>query len=389
MLVINIIDMLLSIVFLINILYLTIFSIASLFKNRMVVQKYTPQKKIAILIPAYKEDAVIRECVDSCLDQRYPSELYDIVVISDRMSEHTNESLSKLPIKLIKVYFENSTKSKALNFAMGELGDRYDIAVILDADNTISPDFMEQINNLFLSSDNVQIAQAHRCAKNINNPLALLDAVSEEINNSIFRKGHSNLEMSAALIGSGMCFDYDLFKSTMLKINAVGGFDRALELTLLRQGKRFYYMPYLDVLDEKVQRREDFSRQRRRWLSAQIHYLTRSMQFLPSAIREHRWDFCDKLFQQMTIPRVMLLGFCFIITVAMSIIDISLSIKWWALFGILIFTLMVAIPRKLYRKELFMAVIQIPYFFVLMALNLLRIKGANKTFIHTTHGVKK
>lgn len=389
MLVINIIDMLLFIVFLINILYLTIFSIASLFKNRMVVQKYTPQKKIAILIPAYKEDAVIRECVDSCLDQRYPSELYDIVVISDRMSEHTNESLSKLPIKLIKVYFENSTKSKALNFAMGELGDRYDIAVILDADNTISPDFMEQINNLFLSSDNVQIAQAHRCAKNINNPLALLDAVSEEINNSIFRKGHSNLEMSAALIGSGMCFDYDLFKSTMLKINAVGGFDRALELTLLRQGKRFYYMPYLDVLDEKVQRREDFSRQRRRWLSAQIHYLTRSMQFLPSAIREHRWDFCDKLFQQMTIPRVMLLGFCFIITVAMSIIDISLSIKWWALFGILIFTLMVAIPRKLYRKELFMAVIQIPYFFVLMALNLLRIKGANKTFIHTTHGVKK
>ena len=31
-------------------------------------------KKIAILIPAYREDKVILECVNSCLQQNYPKE---------------------------------------------------------------------------------------------------------------------------------------------------------------------------------------------------------------------------------------------------------------------------------------------------------------------------
>jgi len=34
--------------------------------------------------------------------------------------------------------------------------------------------------------------------------LALLDGISEEINNNIFRKGHQTLGLSSALIGSGM-----------------------------------------------------------------------------------------------------------------------------------------------------------------------------------------
>ena len=49
--------------------------------------------------------------------------------------------------------------------------------------------------------------------------------------------------LSAALIGSGMAFRYDLFRDTMADIKAVGGFDRELELTLLYRGKRFYYLP--------------------------------------------------------------------------------------------------------------------------------------------------
>ena len=102
--------------------------------------------------------------------------------------------------------------------------------------------------------------------------MALLDAISEEINNTIFRLGHAKLGLSAALIGSGMAFRYDLFRDTMADIKAVGGFDRELELTLLYRGKRFYYLPETFVFDEKIQNTGDFSRQRRRWLSAQWHY---------------------------------------------------------------------------------------------------------------------
>ncbi|MEG2282227.1 MAG: glycosyltransferase family 2 protein, partial [Rikenellaceae bacterium] len=192
-----IIDILLFIIFIINILYLFIFSVASRFRDVKTTPtpKEIKENRIAILIPAYKEDMVIMECVKSCLNQQYSSEKYDIVVISDRMSEETNNTLSSLRLKLINVYFENSTKAKALNYAMEKLDD-YDIAVILDADNTIFPDFLSQINNTFVVNG-TRIVQAHRCAKNTNTNLAILDAASEEMNNSIYRQGHVNMGLSA------------------------------------------------------------------------------------------------------------------------------------------------------------------------------------------------
>lgn len=112
-----------------------------------------------------------------------------------------------------------------------------------------------------------------------------MDAVSEEINNSIFRLGHATMGLSAALIGSGMAFNYTLFKEIMLSINAVGGFDRALELSLIKEGEKIYYLQDVDVLDEKVQSHANFSDQRRRWLSAQLHYLVEFIADVPNAIK--------------------------------------------------------------------------------------------------------
>lgn len=79
----------------------------------------------------------------------------------------------------------------------------------------------------------MQVVQTHRVAKNLNTNMAYLDAISEEINNSIFRLGHVNLGMSAALIGSGMAFEYSLFYKAMMSNTSVGGFDRVLEMKLL------------------------------------------------------------------------------------------------------------------------------------------------------------
>ncbi|MEG0795807.1 MAG: glycosyltransferase family 2 protein [Odoribacter sp.] len=383
-----ILDILLFIIFALNILYLTFFSIASLFRFETKTQKSKADKKIAILIPAYKEDGVIMECVCSCIAQNYPPEKFDVVVISDRMSGRTNQELQRMSLILVEVFFENSTKAKALNYAMEQIGSQYDIALILDADNIVSPNFLQQINDRF-HSENVHIVQAHRCAKNINTPLALLDAISEEINNSIFRKGHAVLGLSAALIGSGMCFDYQLFKDAMLQIDAVGGFDRALEINLLRGGYHVYYMPNSHVLDEKVQHKDDFSRQRKRWLSAQIHYLCRSVKYVPAAIKNCQVDFLDKMFQQISIPRVMLLGFSVIIASIVSIFSNAASIKWWLIVILLYLALSLAIPRKMYRRNLFTAIIRLPYFFFLVVFNLFKLKGANKKFIHTSHGIKE
>lgn len=387
MTIIQIIDIVLFIAVAVNALYLIVFTVAALVKRRKAAACLPPQKKIAVLIPAYKEDRVIAECVDSCLGQNYPKELFETIVISDSMLTETDVMLHRMGARVVVVRFENSTKSKALNAAMQHIGDAYDLALILDGDNVIEPDFLAKLNSLFSGEDNVSIAQAHRCAKNLNTSMALLDAVSEEANNTIFRQGHANLGLSAALIGSGMCFDYALFKRLMSGIDAVGGFDRALELTMLEQGYRIYYLPDAVLFDEKIQRSDDFSRQRRRWMSAQVHYMRRFICRLPKAVMAGNIDFCDKMFQQMSPPRLILIGLCFLAAVITAFVPFLGTWKWWIMLVLLIATIAAATPRYLFSVRLLKALLQLPHTFVLMVLGLFRIRGANKKFIHTSHGI--
>lgn len=325
--------------------------------------------------------------VHACLAQDYPDDRYDVVVISDHMLPETNAVLSSLPIKLLQVDFEKSTNTKSLQAALGYLDKAaYDIALVIDADNIIAPSYLSELNDAF-SVSGVRVVQTHRVAKNLNTGMAYLDAISEEINNSIFRLGHVNLGMSAALIGSGMAFEYPLFYDAMMDNTSVGGFDRVLEMKLLYKGIHIHYLPDTIVRDEKIQKANSFYRQRRRWLSAQYYSFFEFANHLLPAIRSRKWDFCDKLYQQISLSRVLLLGFVFIISLAHSLFASPSACKWWGIFILLLLALALAIPRKYWKWRLLKAVCWVPYSFLLMLLNLFRLKEANRRFIHTTHGV--
>jgi len=343
-----------------------------------------------VLIPGYKEDEVIVDVVQEALNQSYPKIAFDIIVIADSFLPETVDMLKSLPIKVIEVSFEKSTKSKALNKAMEQLPDIYDVAVILDADNIMAFDFLEKINSAFNSD--LKAVQGHRTAKNLNNGLAILDAVSEEINNHIFRKGHRAMGLSSAIIGSGMAFDYQYFKKLMSTVKAVGGFDKEIELKMLREG---YIIEYLDdayVFDEKVQKSDVFTNQRRRWLSAQLHYFRQDIgSSVYHLITRANVDYFDKAIQFIQPPRILLLGSTLmlglIFLILNSILPISqyLSIAWLITMVLCLLTFFFSIPGKFYNFQTMKALTELPKGMLLMLGSLLRIKGANKQFLHTKH----
>ena len=250
----HIFDWFLYILLSINVAYLLVYSLASLRRGKPLASVPARAcKRFAVLIAAYREDAVILSTVHACLAQDYPDDKYDVTVISDHMRPETNAALSSLPIKLLQVDFEKSTNTKSLKAALEYLDKAaYDVALVIDADNIIAPSYLSEVNDAF-AVPGVRVVQTHRVAKNLNTDMAYLDAVSEEINNSIFRSGHANLGMSAALIGSGMAFDYPLFYDAMMSNTSVGGFDRVLEMKLLYEGVHFHYLPDTFVKDEKIQ----------------------------------------------------------------------------------------------------------------------------------------
>ena len=113
--------------------------------------------------------------------------------------------------------------------------------------------------------------------------LAVLDAVSEEINNSIFRKGHTRLGFSSGLSGSGMAFEYTLFKNLIQGIDKVGE-DKHMERKLLLQNIYIEYLEDVYTFDEKVRGKKEFYNQRRRWLATQFYNLFPVITGVPHAI---------------------------------------------------------------------------------------------------------
>jgi cellulose synthase/poly-beta-1,6-N-acetylglucosamine synthase-like glycosyltransferase len=364
--------------------YLFIFAAAGMAKTAYSYPRATKKYRFAVFFPAYKEDKVIESAVHSFLQQEYPKEFYDVIVISDKMKNDTNLRLQQLPVELLIVDFENSSKAKALNFAMDKLSNqKYDMVVIMDADNTVQSDFLQKLSNAYESGANV--IQAHRKAKNINTNTAILDAVSEEINNSIFRKGHVKIGLSSALIGSGMAFEYGWFKENIKKVYTSGE-DKELEGLLLKQRIYIDYLDDVPVYDEKTPKDEIFYNQRRRWIASQYNALINSIVDLPGAIISRNIDYADKIFQWMMLPRIILLGVISIISVLLTVIDWEASLKWWGILFLLGLAFCMAIPDYLVDKRLTKAVKKVPWLFILMFLNLFRIKGADKKFIHTDHG---
>ncbi|MDO9512337.1 MAG: glycosyltransferase family 2 protein [Bacteroidales bacterium] len=371
-------------------LYLFVFAVAGLFKNKIKPPADTKIRRIAVLIPGYKEDNVIIHVAEHATKQNYPNERFDVVIIADSYQKETLDELRKLPVILIEVSFEISTKAKALNKAFEQLSNDYDIAIILDADNLMEKDFLHQMNSAF--SHNIKAVQGHRMAKNMNTPFAILDSVSEEINNHIFRKGHINLGLSSAIIGSGVGFDYTFFKNLISDIGAVGGFDKEIELKMLRDGYFIDYLHNAYVLDEKVQKSEVFSNQRRRWLSAQFVYLRKF--FITSLIHlitKGNIEFFNKAFQFAQLPRILILGLVYILSplfIWYNFVQNQNFTLWaWILvFTITTLTFVFSVPRKFYNLKTLKALLFLPRGIILMALSLMKIKGANKKFIHTSHG---
>lgn len=396
--ILHFLDLLLWIVMAVSACYVIVFAWASLLPRRKshATDKSEGASKFLVLFPAYKEDSVIVNSVETFLRQDYSDGMYHVAVISDRMQPTTNEHLASLPITLLTPSFEKSSKAMALQFAMGKVESRcdgvgeYSHVVILDADNLVDADFLTRLD--IVCRQGYKAIQCHRMAKNANNDVAVLDAVSEEINNSIFRKGHNRVGLSAALIGSGMCFDYDWFRGHVGSLDSAVE-DRELESLLMREGIYVHYAEDIPVKDEKVSSRDNFQRQRLRWMTGQVQTLQRMAPWLPAALCRGNVNYIDKTLQQALIPRSLLLVFVTVLTMLFTLLDFFSiqgmclsSVKWWCLLTMLCMSLLVAMPARQRTGAVLTSVLTMPRLAWRMVKNLAHINPRSKDFLHTTHG---
>lgn len=186
-----------------------------------------------------------------------------------------------------------------------------------------------------------------------------------------------------------MAFSYILLKKIAGRIDAVGGFDKILQLEIVKQGYPIAYVEEALIFDEKISHADAFGHQRRRWLSSQAIYLKKF--FIPGCkmLIKGKFNYFNlAVMHNIVPPRILLLGnlaILFLLSVTIENYLLIGPLGWSLLFGVYLATLLLALPKAFFSKKFLPALWSLPKVFLLMVKGLFQIKGANKSFIHTDH----
>jgi len=370
-----------------NILYVTVYSFGGYLYKKTDFKKITINKinRFVVIIPVFKSDDIILVSAKETLKQSFLREMFDVVVVADSLSQNTINELLKFGVDVVPVTFDISTKAKAINVALAVLpDDKYDYCVVLDVDNIMEYDFLTKINCRL--QNNEIVIQGHRTAKNLNTSFAILDGLSEEINTHIFRRGHVGLNVSSALSGSGKAIKFDYFKEIMLNVETAVE-DKEIEVILIRDKVKILYEDDAWVYDEKVQSAKVFAKQRRRWIASQfLDFNTILIEALHQLVFQNNFDFFDKALQRIILPRVLLLGFSFIMALTVLFKSIfTFAFYFFLLFLFCSISFLIATPGRYYNFRTLSASMRVPQAFFLMIMAMFKSKGATHKFLHTPH----
>lgn len=363
-------DAVLFVLFFISIVYLALFSFLSMFPARKIYRTARRENRFVVIFLGMSEPDSLEASLFSFSEQKYPPDLFDIVMVLPEGQEPEEKAFRNRKVRRVIFRDEKFSKSEAVRAAMEELGDAgYDMAVVMDTGNTVNPDFLRELNNACAAG--CRAIQAHRKARPAPTDTALLEAASQEINNSIFRRGHIKLGLSSALAGSGMAFDFDWLRNNIDQVKG-DDLEKQLEILLLQQRVLIEYLNDVYVFEDRAEHPVEFFHERKQWMATRLQNLRFSLGKLPAALFSGNFDYCDKLFQWMMPSRTIMLGLLILISIGMVFASWPLSLKWWGLLFLQVLSFSMAMPDSMIDARFIKALKTMPLLFLLTVFNAFR-----------------
>ena len=253
-----------------------------LFRKPEKVPRRPAQKRIAAVIPARNEVAVIGKLVESLLAQDYPRELFDIYVLPNNCRDETERAALRAGARILRPEGAIRSKGDVLRMAFSQLsatGD-YDAYCVFDADNLVSSGFFQCVNDMLLAG--YRVAQGFRDSKNpydswISGSMsAFYWFMSRLYNESRFRLG-----MSCHLNGTGFMVSDETIREIGWDTHSL---TEDLEFTALcaLHGYRVGWMPEARIYDEQTHKFWDSCVQRRRWTAGSLQCMRR---YVPALLK--------------------------------------------------------------------------------------------------------
>lgn len=252
-------------------------------KTELDVQKYTPAKSFAVVIAAHNEEVVIGHIIDSLLQQNYPPDLYDILVIADNCTDKTS-SIAKRHGALVfeRVNLDERGKGYALEWMFNKIfkmDSRYDAVCVLDADNLVSGNFLLEMNKQLLRG--YKAVQGYVDSKNpFDSWITCSYSISFWLANRLFQLSRYNLGLTCGLCGTGFCIDMDILKKIGWGATCLTE-DLEFTIKLSLNDVKIGWCHDAIVYDEKPLTLKQSWKQRKRWMQGHADC---ALRYFPSLI---------------------------------------------------------------------------------------------------------
>jgi glycosyltransferase involved in cell wall biosynthesis len=100
---------------------------------------FTPT--LSVVVPVYNGAETISMCLESLLNQTYPAEKYEIIVVENGSTDGTGQVVKRYPVRL----FQSKERGPASARNLGVAESRADIIAFTDADCVADPNWLSEL----------------------------------------------------------------------------------------------------------------------------------------------------------------------------------------------------------------------------------------------------
>jgi 1,2-diacylglycerol 3-beta-glucosyltransferase len=246
----------------------------------------SPTKRVAVLVPAHDEEASIARCVRSLLDQAYPRELFEVIVIADNCTDATAPVAREAGADvLVRDAPDARGKGQALRWAFDQLLERFDAFAVVDADSTAERDFLGALVRPL--DDGAGAAQAESRLIDDGSGPAAFRAGAFRLVNRVRPAGRAVLGIGCNLQGNGMLVSADVLRRQPWDaFSATEDLEYSIGLRLSGVPTRFAGGAVVE--SPAAPTREAATHQQMRWEGGKLHVArTHLPQLLAAGIKRH------------------------------------------------------------------------------------------------------
>lgn len=291
--------------------YLGVLTVAGAMRPPRAERRGPGTTRFVVLVPAHDEASGIGETLESLLALDYPSNLVDVHVVADNCTDATADVARRHGVEAHERNDpDDRGKGAALNWLFDRLADRgdgFDAVVIVDADTSVDPQFLQAMDRAM--SDGVAAAQGFYSVRDPEASTATsFRYAALACRHHLRALGRCRLGASCGLYGNGMVFRRDVLDSRRWSGHLVE--DAEFQNELLLDGLPVHYVPHAVVRAEMPTTTSAAATQNERWERGRLEL---SRRFVPRhALRAitgpHRIAHGDAVLDHVVPPLSALVG---------------------------------------------------------------------------------